>query len=231
MFLAVGSLSKWARGDVRLSWDAGVAFCDLGYFSVGYVIRKRIGKSMKIAIVALSAGLGIEELNGLVNYGVHAVYADWHFQFDVVQPFAPLVVCLSVLIFIAFAAMDLRTSFVKISNLTFIMYLVHGGVARFTFKLLPRLYGARWTTTFDCLYWVWIIVAAIFIASLLSSLLYNAIFNRFNSKYDFIDKIINIVNCKVLLGRNIGHDLWYSDENNCHYLSRDSFAMLSCLTC
>lgn len=192
-FLIVGNLSMWTTEKVRLAWNIGMSFCYLGYFTVGYVIRKKIYKSTSIAVIALSLGVLVEILNGLINYEISVVHTDWGFPFTAVQPFAPLVVLSSVLIFIAFAAMDVETSFATIAGLTFDAYLIHGGVARLVFQIVPRLYGTRWTSVLDCLYWPWIVGVMVFIISLALSPLYDAVFGFIDNRLSVTDKLTHLV--------------------------------------
>lgn len=192
-FLIVGSLSMWTTEKVRLAWDIGMSFCYLGYFAVGYVIRKRIRKSTVLAVIALSLGALVEILNGLINYEISVVHTDWRFPLAAVEPFSPLVVFSSVLIFVAFAAIDVKTSFAKIAGLTFYAYLIHGGVVRFVFQIVPRLYGAHWASVLDCLYWPWIVGIIIFVISLALSPLYDAIFGFIDKRLSITGKLTHLV--------------------------------------
>ena len=59
VFLAFASISMWTSS-FRLSWDVGRSFEYLGYFMVGYSIRKTSRKNNGKAVLAILAGILLE---------------------------------------------------------------------------------------------------------------------------------------------------------------------------
>lgn len=56
IFLILGSLSRWTTENVRLNWDIGQSFEYLGYFMVGYVLRKDLQKNTGKGILLIIGG-------------------------------------------------------------------------------------------------------------------------------------------------------------------------------
>lgn len=191
-FLLLAVASMWTMGEVKLAWNLGMVFCYLGYFAVGYVLRKRIGKSAKVAVLALSAGLLIEVFNGVVYYWAHYVSANG-FPLGIVGPFTPLVALSSVLIFVGFASMDVKAPLGGLANMTFVIYLFHAGVVESISMVLVLMNGKDWMMGYDPLYWVWIFVLLVSLVSVMLTVVYDKLFDALDARFSITDGLTRLV--------------------------------------
>lgn len=104
-FFIVACPSGWTIAGTLFKWNIGYSFCFLGYFMIGYIIRKWADdkKSKGKGLFYLFCGVGILLIIGLLRYeqGVQKI-ADSELTYSLVGPFNPLVVLASVLIFPGF---------------------------------------------------------------------------------------------------------------------------------
>lgn len=130
VFLALASISRWATGTVRLNWDLGQSFEYLGYFMVGYSIRKiYTDKNSRKAIILIGTGIlfgvcaaGLEYkqmMDGIVTQDL---------KYQIASPYCPLIVLASICIFTGFTLLDVKKEYDNLSALTFYIYLIHAGV-------------------------------------------------------------------------------------------------------
>lgn len=191
-FLILATASMWTIGETKLAWNLGAVFCYLGYFAIGYVIRKRIDKSAKVSVLALAVALLIEVLNGGVYYWAHYVSVKG-FPFGIVGPFSPLVVLSSVLIFIGFAAMNVKISLDGLANMTFVIYLIHAGVAETISMIMVMMGGKNWVMGYDPLYWVWIFVLLVSLVSVVLTVIYDKLFDALDARFSITDGLTRLV--------------------------------------
>lgn len=192
VFLILATASMWTVGETKLAWNLGMAFCYLGYFAIGYVLRKRIGKSTKVSVLALTAGLLIEVFNGIMYYWAHYVSAKG-FPLSIIGPFSPLVVLSSVLIFVGFAAMNVRASLGGLANMTFVVYLIHAGVVETISMIMVMMSGKDWVMGYDPLYWVWIFVLLVSLISVVLTVVYDKLFDVLDARFSITDGLTRLV--------------------------------------
>lgn len=111
----------------RLYWDIGLSFCYLGYFAMGYVIRKWAmnKKSNVYGLGLIVIGLGIEAVIGYVKY---LQIMDNISDDTLTDPYCPLILIASICIFGGVSMIRIGKNLGKIAALTFPVYLVHAGV-------------------------------------------------------------------------------------------------------
>lgn len=128
IFLIWSSISN-ITSTHKLNYDIGLSFEYLSYFMIGYVIRnKSKQKSNKKAVIYIVMGLLVELLLVYIRYLQEInVITNKSFAPLLIEPFFPLVVIASILIFKGFSVMDIKHDFSKLSALSFWVYLAHGG--------------------------------------------------------------------------------------------------------
>lgn len=176
IFMVVGCLSNWSSSHV-LRWDLGQSFCYLGYFMIGYVIR-RCSIKHRNGIKAL----GFIALGSIVNlfvaylhYGLIMDGIDERtLRYGLTVPCNPLVVLASILIFVGFSMLPVGQSFEKISSYTYFIYLFHGGVWSLGFQVVKKMCGPEG----DNRIWIPLSIGAVFLISFGLSILYKRIWER-----------------------------------------------------
>ena len=115
----------------KLYWDIGLSFCYLGYFAIGYVLRKRAisnknkYKNNICGFILIILGIGIEVIIGYIKYRqiINKISDD-----TLTNPYSPLVVIASICIFKGISEIQIGKRMEKIAELTFFIYLVHAGI-------------------------------------------------------------------------------------------------------
>lgn len=170
VFLAFASISMWT-GSPRLAWDVGGSFEYLGYFMIGYSIRKSSRKNNGKAVLAGSAGILLEVCAaGLEYLQMAAGIAEDELKYTIVGPSNPLIVLASVLIFYGFTVLDIKKDVAKLSSMTFWIYLIHAGVWDFITKAAAK--RGYILVKSDGMVWIPVWVAVVFVISWILSKLY-----------------------------------------------------------
>ena len=180
VFLVLASASRWTTKNVRLMWDIGQSFEYLGYFMVGYSIRKMCKKrNNKKACLMILGGLLFELCAAGLEYKeiVDGVLAN-ELRYAITSPYSPLIVSASVLIFYGFTLLNVNKNFTKCSSLTFYIYLIHAGVWDFMKKMLLILKGSEYLTDLNGAVWIAVFVIIVFTVSYCLSKLYLWIWNK-----------------------------------------------------
>lgn len=185
IFLIVASLSKWT-GSVRVNWDVGQAFEYLGYFMVGYVIRKDVPKSNYKGFLFILMGVIIEIITAFIEYEfqIKRGIAESDLKFGIVGPYCPMIVIASLLIFIGFTMLDIKYNrwISKLAKMSFIIYLFHAGVYHFITNIVKIIEGKDYLLKFNNIYWIPIFTIVVFIISVCLTIIYNKIETYFYSK-------------------------------------------------
>lgn len=185
VFLVVANLSAWTTQTVRLSWDVGRAFEYLGYFMIGYVIRKHTGgkENNKKVLPLIIGGVAVEVLVSFVEYYFQIVkgIGEGDLTYRIVAPYSPGIVLASVLIFTGFSYLSVKESrlIAKLSGMSFIVYLMHAGVWDFIGKVLYLLKGKDYIVGhLDNIYMIPVCVMAVFIVSLAGAEAYKVLYDK-----------------------------------------------------
>ena len=167
-FVVAASISVWTS-TYKVKWNLGLSFCYLGYYMIGYVIRKwglRKHKSNRIGVCMIGIGFIIEVGVCRLQYLQLLNNSHYYALFD---PYSPLIVISSVFIFAGISRIRFAKNISTVSSLTFVIYLVHAGVLWMLERILP------WT--WDCRIWIPVCVVIAGISSALISWGYIKIWN------------------------------------------------------
>lgn len=113
VFLILGSLSRWTTENIQLNWDIGQSFEYLGYFMVGYVIRKDLKKDTGKGAFLILAGMLLEIATAFIEYQFQIVngIGESELKYRIVSPYSPTIVVASLLIFAGFTMLTGYTMF------------------------------------------------------------------------------------------------------------------------
>lgn len=191
-FLIWGCLSGWTSSHL-LKWDIGASICYLGYFMVGYEIRK-VGSLHKNNIKGLGIlffGVIIELLLACLSYlKIVEPYANNILNYIASEePLSPLVMVASLLIFAGFSMMDVNKDFGKLSTYTFLIYLIHAGV----WDLCKRAMVLLGWFKRDNRMIIPACIIIVFFISYICAILYEKLWGKLESKYKVSDRLLHFV--------------------------------------
>lgn len=200
VFLILASISRWTTENVRLSWDVGQSFEYLGYFLVGYSIRKmnREKRNNAKAVVLIGGGVIFEicaaglEYNQMIN-GI----AESDLKFTIVAPYSPLIVLASVLIFYGFTLLDIKRNMGKISEISFFIYLLHGGIWSFMYQTFHLLKGKHFITNLDGAMWIPVFTVIVFALSCVFSKVYIRLWNKLDKDKRITKRLSRMVHLQI----------------------------------
>lgn len=200
IFCIWACISYWTQTR-KLSWDMGQSFEYLGYFMVGYCIRKMSGPKNNLkALLMILFGLLFELCAaGLQYQQMKAGISE--LRYGIVAPYCPLIVPASILIFYGFTLLDIKKEFTKLSGLTFYIYLIHAGVWDFICKLFWLIKGRDYPTKLDGAVWILVFTIAVFIVSCLLSRLYLYLWGKLDKNGRITNCIVKVVGLQRETGR------------------------------
>ena len=191
VFISLASISEWTSTKM-FNWDIGYSFGYLGYFMIGYVIRRRtLEKKNNIKGVLMTVA-GVLVLSVVVYQRYQQSLqglTDWDVVRNITDPYYPLITIGSVLMFAGFSYMRLNVNLGWISRYTFEIYLVHAGVWGILYRVITAIFGAP----LDSKVVIWLGTFAVFMISLVLSMGYQKLWKAFESKTHFTDRL-----CKLL---------------------------------
>lgn len=125
--LVLGCLSGMTSTHM-VFWDISYSFCYLGYFMLGYVLRKKFlqkkdnahGICMLLCGALLLYVMAILWFKQAVTGKTASV-----FGYPITEPLSPFAACASVLIFLGFSRLDIKKKIGKAAEDTFWIYLFH----------------------------------------------------------------------------------------------------------
>lgn len=182
IFLALACISRWTTTGVKLSWDIGQSFEYLGYFMVGYSIRKICNHSNNIkSFIAILSGLLLELCVAGLEYK-QMIYGvlEQDLKYQIALPYSPFIVLASILIFYGFSMLRINKNFSKYSGIMLFVYLIHAGVWDFIGKIFILLKDREYLTNLNGSIWIIVFVIIVFIISYYLSKLYIWIWNKIN---------------------------------------------------
>lgn len=124
--LLVSGMFAWGR-DAVVYWNPGYCFDYLGYFMIGYVLRKKAKQNNFKGLLYILLGVATECFIAFLRFeeitsGFEEGPRSW------IAPLSPLIMLASIFIFYGFALLKIKRSFAFLSGLTFVIYLVHAGI-------------------------------------------------------------------------------------------------------
>lgn len=186
VFFAAAIFSGWTSKNT-LAWDVGKQVYYLGYFMLGYLVRKWAAerKNNKKGICLILAGCLLEGILVYLRYRqALAGVADADLSFALLDPMNPLVAAASVLWFAGFSLLEIRRDFSKLSAYTLLIYLFHAGLWDVCVRVMRIL-----DTAGDNRLMIPLGVLAMFAASLLLSVLYDKIYRRADARFGLSDRL------------------------------------------
>lgn len=178
IFLILASFSRWTTENIRLNWDLGQSFEYLGYFMLGYSIRKIFtDKNDRKAGLFIAIGAFFEVCTAGLEYRqMIAGITEQELKYKIVSPYCPLIVLASICIFIGFTLIDVKKEYTNLSALTFYIYLIHAGVWDAMQKIIQFAGGN--VTALNGAVWIPMFVVIVFTCSWVLSKLYLWIWNK-----------------------------------------------------
>ena len=181
-FLIVASISRWSK-EITVMWDVGQAFEYLGYFMVGFVLRKKLTKNNTKGILLILSGFIVLLITAGIQYKfqVSLGIQEADLKFRIVSPYCPTIVLASVLIFAGFTKLEIKGNkyIEKLSNMSFLVYLIHAGVWYTIVSLISAIKEDNYMIThLNCVLWVPIFVVIVLIVSIVGAVIYNFIYSR-----------------------------------------------------
>lgn len=193
VFLVLACISSWTARTARLNWDIGQSFEYLGYFMVGYSIRKMCKyKNNRKACIAILGGLLFALCAAGLEYRqiIGGISGE---KYQIVSPYSPLIVFASVLIWEGFTLLDVNRNFIKCSDLTLYIYLIHAGVWDLISKMLARINGREYLTDLNGGIWIIVFVMIVFAVSYALSKWYLWIWNLLDKEKRITKFMIRMV--------------------------------------
>jgi len=137
--LIFSGLFAWGE-EVTVHWNPSYCFDYIGYFMIGYVLRRKAKKNNLKGISLICVGLIIEVLIAFLGFEEIT-----HGTYRLLVPLCPFIILASVFIFYGFALLSIRRSFAYLSGLTFVIYLVHAGIL----QVIQILSGKHFLDLYD----------------------------------------------------------------------------------
>lgn len=175
----------------KLQWDPGLSICYLGYFMLGYIIKKKTENRSNNVRAFLMIGMGVFLLFSVGYYKyIQKTYGieDLGLLQSVFSPIGPLIGISSILIFIGFSELIYKRNIVKLSNAVFGIYLFHAGVWDFLSKSVTEKMDNRIVIPF--------MIVATFFVSLVVYSFGKRIWNRIETRWLVSEKICQVIHLK-----------------------------------
>lgn len=198
VFLVLACISRWTTESVGLNWNIGQSFEYLGYFMIGYSIRKLChNKNNLKSCSAIILGLLIELCAAKLKY-VRMIdgIPESELQYRITSPYSPLIVLSSILIFYGFSVLKINSNFSKCSNLTLYIYLIHAGVWDIIGKMF-KLFKINEYFNMNGAIWIILFTVILFIISYYLSKLYLWLWNSLNKRNKITEFIMRAIHLQI----------------------------------
>ncbi|MBQ9328594.1 MAG: acyltransferase [Solobacterium sp.] len=164
---AAGCLALWMNEPVTMHWNIGEAFCYLGFFLMGSVLRQNCRKG-NAGIVYILLGLVMEAGCGILLYrallnGMDRTLAEHRY----IVSYAPLIAIASVMIFAGFSKLTIKTDVRRLSSAAYGVYLTHAFILDVVLRISRACFGQRALTHLDARIAIPVLAIIIFILSVL----------------------------------------------------------------
>ncbi|MBR2289899.1 MAG: acyltransferase family protein [Clostridia bacterium] len=173
IFLPVAVVCLWTT-KFKLNWNIGRSFLYSSYLMIGYVIANASKEKKKAKLwLFLILGIIVELImaylvNGFTRKGVLSSDLEYPVQGNS----SPLSMFAGVFFFIAFANLNVKHDFSKLSGLTFYIYLFHAGVWDFMQKILRIFKGNEFVLNLDSRIAIPCFTVIVLILSIVFSVIY-----------------------------------------------------------
>ena len=191
-FLLAACLSNWTS-TYKLNWDIGLSFTYLGYFMIGYEIRKigRLHKNNMKSVILISLGIITELIVTFLCYKkeLEPYNSDFLNIIASKDPFAPLIMVAALLIFMGFSMLEIKKDFSKLASYTFLIYLVHAGIWDIYKKGIAYYFGVEG----DNMGIIPIFIIIVLLTSFVFAVIYERVWGFLENKFAISDKLLHIV--------------------------------------
>ena len=184
VFFIMASFSRWT-GSVTLNWDVGQSFEYLGYFMVGYILRRDSRKNNGKGILLIILGILFEIATAMEAFFIQflRIIDEDDLMYTILEVYCSSIISTvaALLIFAGFSMLIIKGNKCtrKLAKMSFIIYLFHAGVWDFLKKLLCINKGSGYILAVDCTYGIPICTAIVLIISILLTIVYE----RFTAKF------------------------------------------------
>ncbi|XME03234.1 acyltransferase [Lachnospiraceae bacterium C1.1] len=178
VFFVYSVVSAWTYKGNTVNWDIGYVIYFLGYFMIGYVLRKETKRTKIPGLVFLIMGILVEANTAFVYYDIKFIKGlDGAEKF--LKPLSPLMAMAAILIFYGFGRLRLKYSWLveKTAGLSFIIYMFHGGVWGGVKTIIGKIKGEYYLIQLDNIWAIPIGIAVVFLISVLLSLAYEKVYS------------------------------------------------------
>lgn len=143
VLLILSGVFAWG-GAVTVYWNPSYCFDYIGYFMIGYVLRRKAKKNNLNGMLLICGGFIIEAVIAFWRYKeiTQGVAEGTH---SLIAPLSPFIILASVFIFYGFSSLCIKRSFAYLSSLTFVIYLVHAGIL----QVIQILSGKHFLRIYD----------------------------------------------------------------------------------
>lgn len=191
LYLPVAAFSGWTS-TFTLNWGIAKVAVFLGYVMAGYELRRVFSqrKSSCKGLLRIASGVAIEAITAILKYReLVKDEAQTGMGFSLDDPFFPLTVIASLLIFSGFSSLRIKNGKLrKLSDLTFLIYLFHAGVWTLLTELTARLHFVA-----DCRIMIPISVVTVFLISVGLSLLWRWFWNILERRFSVSERLCKLV--------------------------------------
>lgn len=171
----------------RIMWDPGYSFGFLGYFIMGYVIKKKCRKENGWkAIGLILGGVLVLSISAIFLYikGIEGI-GNKSLLDSVTGASAPPVVIASLLIFSGFTKLQTKLDISNLSKMSFTIYLFHAGIWDVLSIFIKHKMDNRVVIP--------LMIVVVFILSWISTLCWQYLWKKFDDKCGFTIRV-----CKKL---------------------------------
>lgn len=188
VFLGFACISAWTSKH-ELNWDIGKSFYYVGYFMVGFIIRKSVRKINNIKGILLIAMSAIVLLFvAYLRYRQALLgISDNDLKYGLLSPYAPLILIASVLIFSGISVIHIKFDMRNYATLTFYIYLFHAGI----WDVLCRII----TKDMDNRVMIPVCTIIVFFCSLIAAKIYVRVWKYVDQRYCISDKLLGCLYC------------------------------------
>lgn len=180
----VAAMFSFMTSSHELNWDIGKSFCYLGYYMLGYVIRKKciVRKNNFKALLMICTGILIMLVMACCRYVWGIGMGNLDLDSRLAAPDRLVAMCASICIFTGFSLLNVRGRLNSLASITFEIYLFHARV----WDILKRFV----TIEMDSRLVIPISIGLVFGISIIISLIWKYLWKHVDEKYCVTPRIL-----------------------------------------
>lgn len=182
IFLGLACISAWTSRH-KLNWDIGYSFYYVGYFIIGFILRKTVTKkNNRKGFVMLVISITILFFVAYLRYQQAKLgISDNELKYGLLNPYSPLIMIASVILFAGISAIHIKLDLGKFASLTFYIYLMHAGIWDIFCRIISGSMDNRIVIPIS--------IIIVFLCSLIAAKIYIHIWNFVDTKYNISVKL------------------------------------------